>query len=169
MKILIAASIIVLGLSALPTEHLPTDTEVTPVSEQLQWMELEEALEAQSDQPKKIFIDLYTDWCGWCKVMDSKTFTDPALISYMNDTFYVVKMDAEQKEPIFFQGKEFVHVPGRRNGVHQLTLALLDGKASYPAFVILDEQSHRMGYFKGYSKPEGFLDQVKKVLDQSGD
>ena len=56
---------------------------VTPVK----WYSLEEAVALQKKKPKKIFIDMYTDWCGWCKRMDATTFTDPAVSAYLNENF----------------------------------------------------------------------------------
>uniref|UniRef100_A0A3Q2YUK7 Spermatogenesis-associated protein 20-like TRX domain-containing protein n=1 Tax=Hippocampus comes TaxID=109280 RepID=A0A3Q2YUK7_HIPCM len=49
---------------------------------------------------KKVFIDIYTDWCGWCKKMDKDTFQNPEVAAYMNENFLMVKMDAEGKDPI---------------------------------------------------------------------
>jgi len=90
-------SITFLGFKASPTSSEITTTEI-------KWYTLEEALEAQEKNDKKIFIDMYTDWCKWCKVMDQKTFTDQAVIQYMNENFYAVKFNAEQKEAINFLG-----------------------------------------------------------------
>ena len=78
-------------------------TAETPVK----WYSLEEAVALQKKKPKKIFIDMYTDWCGWCKRMDATTFTDSAVSAYLNENFYCVKFDAEQKNPVTFQGKTF--------------------------------------------------------------
>ena len=72
-------------------------------------MTIEEAyaLTTAEESPKKIFIDVYTDWCGWCKRMDKATFQRPEVATYMNEHFYNVKFNAEQKEDIEILGNNF--------------------------------------------------------------
>lgn len=124
----------------------------------IKWMTFEEAVaKAQSDpNPKNIFIDFYTHWCGWCKVMDKQTFTDPNVIKYMNKYFYPVKFNAEQKEPITFMGKEFKFVAEGRNGYHQLAAEIMQGKLSYPTFVFLTPDFKIITPISGFVKPEDF-------------
>ena len=64
-------------------------------AQDVEWLSWNEAVErAQTDQnPKKIFVDVYTDWCGWCKKMDKDTFQNPEVANYMAANFYMVKMD----------------------------------------------------------------------------
>lgn len=120
------------------------------------WMTFEEALEANKETPKKIFIDVYTDWCGWCKVMDKNTFNHPVIAEYLNKNFYNVKLDAEQKEDITFNGHTFKFVGSGRKGYHELAAALLNGKLSYPTVVFLDEEFRMIQPLPGYQKPEQF-------------
>ena len=122
---------------------------VTPVK----WYSLEEAVALQKKKPKKIFIDMYTDWCGWCKRMDATTFTDPAVSAYLNENFYCVKFDAEQKNPVTFQGKTFNFITSGSRGYHELAAALLDGQLGYPSFVYLNEKLERITISPGYKQP----------------
>ena len=80
--------------------------------EKIQWMSIEKAYElTQSEEnPKKIFIDVYTDWCGWCKRMDKATFQKPEVAAYMNEHYYNVKFNAEQKEDITILNNTFTFV-----------------------------------------------------------
>ena len=80
---------------------------ITNAQEKIQWMSIEEAyaLTLTESTPKKIFIDVYTDWCGWCKRMDKATFQNPEVAAYMNAHYYNVKFDAEQKESIEMNNK----------------------------------------------------------------
>ena len=73
----------------------------------VKWYTIEEVQELVKNEPRKIYIDMYTDWCGWCKVMDKKTFTDESIAKQLNTNFYAVKFDAEGKEPVNFKNKEF--------------------------------------------------------------
>lgn len=135
---------------------------------EIHWYTLEEAIAAQEESPKMIFIDVYTDWCGWCKVMDNKTFTDHSVIEYMNENFYAVKLDAEQKTPIKFNGREYKYIARGKRGINEIALDLLDMQPSYPAFVILDEELKKSGLFKGYSEPRVFMDKVGQILEGEG-
>jgi hypothetical protein len=61
---------------------------------------LEEAIAKNKVEKKKIFIDLYTDWCGWCKKMDASTFLEPKLVEYMNKNYHCIKFNTEKEGPI---------------------------------------------------------------------
>lgn len=124
------------------------------------WMSWNEAVAISAkdkNSTKKIFVDVYTDWCGWCKKMDKDTFQNPEVAAYMQEHFYMVKLDGEGKEPIEFNGKKFTFVPQGRNGYHQLAAALLQGRLSYPTVVFLDESFQMLSPVPGYQKPDAFL------------
>ena len=80
--------------------------------ETIKWYTWEEAIQANKTVKKKFIIDLYTDWCGWCKVMDKKTFTQSEIASYINEHFYPIKFDAEQKTPVVYNNHTFKHLEG---------------------------------------------------------
>ena len=97
-------------------------------SKRHQWMSLEEAVAAQQDEPRKVMMDVYTQWCGPCKMMMRNTFTNADVISYINANYYAVKFDAEP-DPVAYQDRTFEN-PGwnpnarGRNSTHQLSRAL---------------------------------------------
>lgn len=130
---------------------------------ELKWYTLEEAIEANKTNKKKIAIDIYTSWCHWCKVMDKETFTDPTVISYMNEHFYPVKFDGEYKNNITFQGKEYKFVNAGRRGINTLAYYLLDGRAAYPTIVYLDEDLNKLKVSPGYKKPGQMVDELKTI------
>lgn len=140
----------------------------TPVTaqEKIKWMSFEEAIALLEKEPKHIFIDVYTDWCGWCKKMDASTFVDPVIVKLMNDNFYAVKLDAEQKDTIMFQDKAFVNPsPEGRRSSHEMAQALLKGKMSYPSFVFLNSQTEWLTVVAGFRKaPE-----MEQVLTYFGE
>ncbi|WP_127139245.1 thioredoxin family protein [Flagellimonas oceanensis] len=142
-------------------------TSFTAHAQDIQWISWEEAVQlSQTDaQPKKIFVDVYTDWCGWCKKMDKNTFQHPDVSKYMQDNFYMVKMDAEGKDPIEYQGRTFKFVPSGRRGYHELAAALLQGKMSYPTVVFLDEQLNMLSPVPGYQQVEPFMQIAKYFGD----
>ena len=123
---------------------------------QVNWMTFEEAVEASKTQKRKIFIDVYTDWCGWCKVMDKKTFNEPAVAKLLNEKYYPVKFNAEQREDVVFNGTTFNFVESCGRGNHQLAAALLNNQLSYPSVVFLNEEFAIVHILKGYQQAPGF-------------
>ncbi|MDO6519765.1 DUF255 domain-containing protein [Zobellia uliginosa] len=128
-------------------------------AQEVQWLSWNEAAElaATEKNPKKIFIDVYTDWCGWCKKMDKDTFQNSEVAAYMAENFYMVKLDGEGKEPIEFKGKTYKFVPSGRKGYHEFAAALMQGRLSYPTTIFLDEEMNMLSPVPGYQKPEPFL------------
>ena len=128
-------------------------------AQEINWLSWNEAvaLSQSADNPKKMFIDVYTDWCGWCKRMDKDTFQNADVARYMVENFYMVKLDGEGKEPIEFRGKTYKYVPSGRRGYHELAAALLKGRLSYPTVVFMDEDLNLLAPVAGYQKPDPFL------------
>jgi thioredoxin-related protein len=123
-------------------------------TQEVKWLTFEEAIARHEENPKKILIDLYTDWCGWCKVMDKNTYSKAEIANYINENFYPVKFDAEQKEPVEFRGHTFNYVAQGRRGVHELAAALTRNQLSYPTTVFMDEELRIIQPIAGYLKPE---------------
>src|SRR5690606_14417368 len=107
-----------------------------------------------------IFIDIYTDWCGWCKKMDATTFKEKKVVDYLSG-FYCVKLDAEQKEDIIFSGKTYEYIPKGKRGFHQVAAMLLDGNMSYPSFVLLAPNLKRLEILKGYMDSSQLISRLK--------
>lgn len=122
----------------------------------VKWMTFEEALKKSKGEKRPVFIDVYTDWCGWCKVMDKNTFSDPAVAKLLNEKFYAVKFNGEQKEDVIFDGNTFKFVASGRSGYHQLAAALLNNQLSYPTVVFLDEEFKMIQPLPGYRKAPEF-------------
>jgi thioredoxin-related protein len=122
--------------------------------EKIRWYTMDEVQKVHADSPKKIFVDVYTDWCGWCKKMDATTFQDPRIIKQLNSNFYAVKLNAEGMEDITFKDRTYQFVPQGRRGYHELAAAFLNGKLSYPTTVYLDENMNLIQPIPGYLKVE---------------
>mgnify|MGYP002777635787 CR=1 FL=1 len=120
------------------------------------WLTFEQAVEKSKTEKRKIFIDVYTDWCGWCKVMDKNTFSEPLIAKILNEQFYPVKFDAEQKEDVVFNGNTFKFVAYGNKGSHQLAMALLNNQLAYPTVVFLDEEFRIIQPLQGYQKAPEF-------------
>ena len=121
------------------------------------WVTIEEAQELVKKNPRKILVDIYTDWCGWCKRMDAVTFSHPVIVSYINENFYAVKLNAEQTEPIMFRGQEFVNEnPGKPRSAHNFAYAVLQGRLGYPAVAFFDEELNLLTVLPGFREPKQF-------------
>ena len=148
------------GLVAF-TIQKPANTSCTAT---LKWYTWEEAAELNKTAPKKILVDVYTDWCGWCKRMDQSTFADSTVAAYVAANFYPVKLNAEQKADIQFNGYTFKYVADGK--VHELAYSLLDGKMQYPNFVYLNEKYERIMISPGYKEPKDILKELKFAAEE---
>jgi uncharacterized protein YyaL (SSP411 family) len=108
----------------------------------VKWYTIQEAEKLSKQSTKPIFIDTYTDWCGWCKKMDQETFTNPVIADILNNSFYPVKFDAEGNESVKFLEQTYVN-DGKYGKAHQLAVALLQGQLSYPTVVFLTKQDNK--------------------------
>ena len=117
----------------------------------IQWLSLDDVQVAMKKEPRMVWFDVYTDWCGWCKHMDKTTFVNPNVIKYINEHFYAVKFDAEQKTDIRFQGKMFAAPnPPQSRTAHPFATQLLQGQMSYPTSVVMDLNFQNPQVIPGY-------------------
>ncbi len=123
-----------------------------PEPKEIHWISFEEAVALNNKTPKPILVDVYTDWCHWCKVMDKKTYTNPTVVNYINTNFYAVKFDAEQKEPLTFNDTTFNYVASGRRGYHEFAGAILKGKLSFPSTVFFNKEKQLIYAAPGYLK-----------------
>lgn len=132
-------------------------------AQKINWITFQEAVELNQTTPKKVFIDVYTSWCGWCKRMDQSTFVNQDVVNYVNENYYAVKLDAETSDTIVFSGYTFVNQGGTngRKGTHQLAAALLQGKMSYPSYVFMNEDMRVITVAPGYREASTFLPMLK--------
>ena len=126
-------------------------------AQDINWVTFEEAVALQKKNPKKIMMDVYTNWCGPCKMLDRNTFKNKDVVAYVNKHYYAVKFNAEGNSTITYKDKTFAN-PGydetktnRRNSSHQFT-GFLKVRA-YPTIAFFDEDLRMITPLTGYQKP----------------
>lgn len=143
--------------------HLPLPAQTS--ASLVKWLTIEEAYAKSKTEPRKIFVDVYTHWCGWCRKMDAVTFENPVIAKYLNEKYYPVKLNAETHDTIFFNEKMYVFIPSGNRGYHELANELMQGKMSYPTVVFLDERMHTIQAIPGFREAE----EMDKILKYFGE
>lgn len=125
-------------------------------AQKIEWMTMNEALAAQKEEPKKIFMDAYTTWCGPCKMLDKNTFSNEDVAQYINDNYYAVKFNAEGEEVINYKEHSFENPqfdPNRKGRNSQHSFATAMKITGYPSLVFFDEKGDLLNVMPGYRTP----------------
>lgn len=125
---------------------------ISKPKEQINWISFEELQEQYIKNPKPIFIDLYTDWCGWCKEMDRTTYKNQKVVAYINEHYYAVKYNAESKTAVLFNNKTYQY--NQRYKTNDLSVFLSSGQLEYPNSIFLSSIDAKPAPLTGYMKPK---------------
>ena len=126
-----------------------TNNPVAPAK--VKWLTLAELQVAYQKEPKPILFDIYTDWCGWCKVMDRDTYQKDNVADYINKQYYAVKFNAESRDSVILGNKKFAYEAAyRANG---LAVYLMNGQMSFPTTVFLPAVNAQPAPLAGFMKP----------------
>lgn len=152
MKNILCALFLILGI-------------ISSQAQEVKWLTLNEALAKQKKNSKPIFMDVYTDWCGPCKMLDKNTFQDKTVADYINANYYAVKFNAEGDTSITYKGIAYTNPgydPNRkgRNSAHDFTKFLK--VAGYPSMYIIDKKGEVKEPIVGYRTPEELLPILNK-------
>lgn len=161
-KVLLLFVFAIFSIQSTPFQEAQEATEIN-------WMSFEEALELQKTIPKKIFMDVYTQWCGPCKALDRVTFHNTDVVKYVNENYYAVKFDAESPTPITYKEKTYsnpTYVPNKkgRNGVHELSRFLQ--VTAYPTMMFFSETGDPITKATGNLKPTQLEYYLKTITEE---
>ncbi len=115
------------------------------------WLTVSEVTAAYNNNPKPIIIDVYTNWCGWCRVMEKETYSNEAVSSYINENYYAVKFNAETKDTVDFGGVKYGYNPAYN--ANEFAVYLLSGKMGYPTTILLSSINAQPAPLAGFLKP----------------
>jgi thioredoxin-related protein len=158
---------IILTLASLLCFSVYSFAQTAPEGSLVKWYTIQEAEKLNKQNPRPIFIDTYTDWCGWCKRMDKDTFTNSVIADILNNKFYPVKFNAEGSDNVTFYGQTYIN-DGKAGKTHQFAMALLNGQPAYPTSVFLITQNDgklALQQVPGYKTPT----ELEVILSFFGD
>jgi thioredoxin-related protein len=126
---------------------------------------LNEALKKAKEQDKKIILDIYTDWCGWCKKMDADVYGKSDIKDMVDDNFIFYKLNAEGDEKVDYKGKQY----------KASELAEFFEVSGYPTTVFLEPDGKvieykydkvKMNNLPGYYKAGDFIKVLEFIRDE---
>lgn len=120
--------------------------------EKINWISIKDLNALYAKEPRPVIIDIYTDWCGWCKEMDRTTYNHEKLANYINEHYYAVKYNAESRETVTFNEKQFKYIPQYKT--NELALYLTGGQLAYPTTVLMSGTDGQPAPFQGYMRPK---------------
>ena len=111
------------------------------------WRSWDAGLREAGTSRRPVLVDVYTDWCGWCKRMDRDVYARADVQDYLARKFVTVKLDAESNDAARYEGRAYTsHALAARFGV-----------TGYPTTMFLSAKGAHLGSIPGYSPPEDFL------------
>ncbi|MFN3875940.1 MAG: thioredoxin family protein [Flavobacteriales bacterium] len=169
---ILALTSVALAVGAASAQQ-PKTAQGATAGKTINWMSFEQAQAAAKKAPRPLLVDVYTTWCGPCRMLDARTFSDPRVAEYVNAHYYPVKFNAESGEPVVFKGQRFENpdynpaMANSRNGTHQLTYAIanVQGRIAYPTIVYLDGDLNVLAPVQGLMDPA----QIEPVLHYFGE
>lgn len=133
------------------------------VKEKINWISLDEANAKMTSEPRPVLMDLYTNWCYWCKVMDKKTYSNARVISYINDHFYAVKMNAEVKDTVVWDNKKYAF--NSNDKINNFAIYVTQGQLAFPNTIIFPEIDQQPASIPGYMEPK----EIEAILKYFGE
>jgi thiol-disulfide isomerase/thioredoxin len=121
----------------------------------LRWYSFDEGIALAQQTNKKLLIDVYTDWCSWCKKMDKEVYTNPDVKAVLQSHFIAVKLNAESSRELTYKGRRLT----------EMTIAREMGVNGYPTTVFLYSNSEPLTKVAGYIQSEDFVKLLRSVAE----
>ena len=121
----------------------------------LGWRSFDDGLAEAKKTNKKILVDVYTDWCGWCKRMDSQTYADMEVARYLTNRYVVIKLNAESSRKLSYKGKQY----------SERELSTAFGISGYPATLFMKPDGEAITMYPGFADAKRFLDVASFIAE----
>lgn len=138
-------------LLVFPLSMLISTAFIQTESQGIKWISLDEALNASAAQQKPIFVDMYTDWSQWSKVMDKETYQDTRVIEYVNKNYLAVRLNPEKEGSVTYRKETF----SNRSFANKFDVK------SYPSILLLDAKK-KAKVKPGYKRVDSFLQMLEE-------
>jgi thioredoxin-related protein len=126
------------------SEAVASGSKQKEVGSDIQWQGFDEGLRTAARDNKYLFIDIYTDWCGYCKKMDMTTFREKQVVSKLGKEFVSVKFNAESDQAVTWNGNRLTHA----------ALAEKWGVEGFPTLLFLNSKGEIIGNFAAYAEAD---------------
>jgi thioredoxin-related protein len=153
--------VLILVNTGLVAQGVPSKPADVPM---IKWYSFEEGMKLAKKKKLPALVDIYTEWCGWCKKMDNETFQNQSVIEYVNKNFIAIKLNAEDKNPIKYLDKTYINPnPSANRATHQLPGVLAKQRIGYPTYIYLDENGKTITLTQGYMQADDLLPFLKYI------
>ncbi|MDZ7267116.1 MAG: thioredoxin fold domain-containing protein [candidate division KSB1 bacterium] len=121
----------------------------------LTWLEFEQAMATAKKERRLLVVDFYTDWCGWCKVMERDTYGNAEVIKYARARLVLSKVNAESSALTRYKDQSLTY--------RQLALAF--GVRGYPATIFISPEGEFLTLVSGFIPPDQFLPMLEFLAE----
>ncbi|MEA9413684.1 thioredoxin family protein [Flavobacterium sp. PL02] len=122
----------------------------------------------QQIQKRKVIVFIHTDWCKYCQAMKNSTFKNKTIVTQLNDEFYFVDFNAEEKRTIRFNNQTFNYKPnGNSSGVNELAIQLgtVNNQITYPIVCVLNPENEIIFQDTSYRNAKDFEVILEKLKE----
>ena len=137
--------------------------------QEVNWLSFNQLDSALAVEPRPVFLDFYTSWCTFCRKMDKEVFVKPEVAQKLNQDYYAVKMDAETREVISFDGQRWSNqqATDKRDGIHDLAMLLASQKGEFapPTMLFLNKDFEVEARYFEYLSSKTLLKYLKRYQD----
>jgi thioredoxin-related protein len=149
-SILVSPLAVVLGMMVLLSVN-----SVGGSDEKVQWKSFDEGMAEARGGKKKVLLDVYTDWCGWCKKMEANTYAHGSVASYLRDHYIAIKLNAESSRRLTYKNSSYT----------EAGLASAFGITGYPSTIFLTSDGEPITVFPGYADATQFASVLSFIAE----
>ncbi len=121
--------------------------------EEVAWKSFEKGLKDAAAAKKYTFVDVYTDWCGYCKMLESTTLKAKPVLAELEKNFVSIKFNAESEDQVTYKGKKMA--------MRELSMAW--GVEGFPTMLFLNHKGEIIGSFSSFAEADLMVNLLKYI------